>query len=408
MPERPVDQDSETASTGIPVTADNTRAVPRLQLALTRALGMPFFEGNRVVRYKNGEEIFGAMLGAIDGATLSIDLSAFIFWESEITETVIRSLCDAARRGVKVRVLADGWGGHFVSDHMPDELREAGASFAWFRPLKLRKGRENFYRSHRRVLAVDNTVAFTGGVGFADHWTGEAEGWDRWRDSHFQVEGPAVEGLRAGFEEHWVEEENALISDLEDRPTAFPAGPASLQVIRADTALAWNDIATAYQALVRSAEQRLWISTAYFTPDPLLIELLKKADERGVDVRVMIPSLRQNDKWLATIAAEDSIAAFVGTGVRFFRYRPTMLHAKGMVIDDRGAVFGSANFNHRSMMTDDELIVVAVDDELNQTLAADYEEDLGQCEEVYAKDYQKPSLKHRAGRLLTRWKTSQV
>ena len=408
MPERPVDIDSETSSTEVPVTAENTRAVPRLQLAMTRAMGMPFFEGNRVTRIKNGEEIFAAMLGAINGATLSIDLSAFIFWQSEITETFIAALCKAARRGVAVRVLADGWGGHFVGDHMPDLLREAGAEFSWFRPLAVKKGRNNFYRSHRRVLAIDNSVAFTGGVGFADHWTGDADGWDRWRDSHFQVEGPAVEGLRAGFEEHWVEEEEENFSNLLDRPTPMPAGPAGLQVIRADTALHWNDIATAYQALVRSAEQRLWISTAYFTPDPLLIKLLKQADGRGVDVRVMIPSLPQNDKWLATIAAEDSITAFAGTGVRFYRYRPTMLHAKGMVIDDRGSVFGSANFNHRSMMTDDELIVVAVDDELNHTLAADYEEDLTECDEVFPDDYAHPNLKKKVGRFLTRWKTSQV
>ena len=408
MPERPVDKDSKTATDETPVTAENTRAVPRLQIALTRALGMPFFEGNRVTRIKNGEEIFAAMLGAIEGAKLSIDLSAFIFWESDITNRVIDALCDAARRGVGVRVLADGWGGHFVSDHMPHKLQAAGAEFSWFRSLKVRHGRENFYRSHRRVLAVDNTVAFTGGVGFADHWTGDAEGWSRWRDSHFMVEGPAVEGLRAGFEEHWVEEEKASFSNLVDRPTPMPAGPASLQVIRADTALAWNDIATAYQALVRSAEERLWISTAYFTPDKLLIKLLHDADGRGVDIRVMIPSPKQNDKWLATCAAEDAITAFGDSGVRFFRYQPTMLHAKGMVIDERGTVFGSANFNHRSMMTDDELIVVAVDDDLNATLAADYEEDLAQCEEVFPKDFQNPDLKCRIGRRLTRWKTSQV
>ena len=408
MPERPVDQDSETGTSEVPVTAENTRAVPRLQLAMTRALGMPFFEGNRVTRIKNGEEIFAAMLGAIEGATLSIDLSAFIFWESDITERFIAALCDAARRGVAVRVLADGWGGHFVGDHMPGLLREAGAEFSWFRPLAVKKGRENLYRSHRRVLAVDNTVAFTGGVGFADHWTGDAEGWSRWRDSHFQVEGPAVEGLRAGFEEHWVEEEEENFSNLLDRPTPMPAGPASLQIVRADTALHWNDIATAYQALVRSAEKRLWISTAYFTPDKLLIKLLRAAADRGVDVRVMIPSARENDKWIATAAAEGAILAFEGSGIRFFRYQPTMLHAKGMVIDDRGAVFGSANFNHRSMMTDDELIVIAVDDELNQTLAADFEEDLGECEEVEIGTLKKPGLKNRVGRTLARWKTSQV
>ncbi|BAM05232.1 phospholipase D-like domain-containing protein [Phycisphaera mikurensis] len=408
MPERPVDEDSETGAASVPVTAENTRAVPRLQIAMTRAMGMPFFEGNRVTRIMNGEDIFEAMLGAIDGAELSIDLSAFIFWESEITERFIEALCDAARRGVRVRVLADGWGGHFVGDHMPGLLEDAGAQFAWFRPLKLKKGRDNFYRSHRRVLAIDNTVAFTGGVGFADHWTGDAEGWSRWRDSHFRIEGPAVEGLRAGFEEHWVEEEQADVSNLIERPTPMPAGPASLQVIRADTALQWNDIATAYQALVRAAAERLWISTAYFTPDPLLVNLIKEADGRGVDVRVMIPSLRQNDKWLATVAAEDTIRFFAGTGVRFYRYKPTMLHAKSMVIDDRGAVFGSANFNHRSMMTDDELIVVAVDTELNATLAADFETDLAECDPVDPADFERVSLKSRLARVLTRWKTSQV
>lgn len=389
-------------------TVENTRAVPRLQLAMTRALGMPFFEGNRVVRFKNGDAIFRAMLGAMDGATLSIDLSAFIFWSSEITDTFIDALCRAARRGVAVRVLADGWGGHFVSDHMPEQLRAAGAEFTWFRPLRLGKGRENLNRSHRRVLAIDNTLAFTGGVGFADHWTGDAPGWERWRDSHFQMEGPAVEGLRAGFEEHWVEEEQPTVSRLLDRPTPLRAGPASLQVIRADTALRWNDIATAYQALVRTAESRLWICTAYFTPDPLLRRLLTAAVTRGVDVRVMIPSPGENDKWIASAAAEESMLQMAGSGVRFFRYQPTMMHVKAMVIDQSGVVFGSANVNHRSMMTDDELIVVAVDETLNQTLAQDFEEDLELCREVHPEDFRHTNLKGRLGRALARWKTSQV
>lgn len=408
MADNSLDSAASPAPADVPATTENTRAVPRIQLAMTRAMGMPFFEGNRVVRIKNGEDIFQAMLAAIDGAGLSVDLSAFIFWKSDITETFIAALCNAARRGVAVRVLADGWGGHFVGDHMPGLLREAGAEFSWFRPLAVKKGRDNFYRSHRRVLAVDNTVAFTGGVGFADHWTGDAEGWERWRDSHFQVEGPAVEGLRAGFEEHWVEEEERNVSNLIDRPTPLRAGAASLQVIRSDTALHWNDIATAYQTLVRSAEARLWISTAYFTPDPLLIRLLRRASERGVDVRVMIPSPAENDKWIATAAAENAIRAFAGSGLRFFRYRPTMMHAKALIIDDLGAVFGSANFNHRSMMTDDELIVVAVDEALNATLAADFEEDLDGCDEVFPEDFDRPGWKSRLGRMLARWKTSQV
>lgn len=408
MADNSLDSAASPAPADVPATTENTRAVPRIQLAMTRAMGMPFFEGNRVVRIKNGEAIFQAMLAAIDGAGLSVDLSAFIFWKSDITETFIAALCNAARRGVAVRVLADGWGGHFVGDHMPGLLREAGAEFSWFRPLAVKKGRDNFYRSHRRVLAVDNTVAFTGGVGFADHWTGDAEGWDRWRDSHFQVEGPAVEGLRAGFEEHWVEEEERNVSNLIDRPTPLRAGAVSLQVIRADTALHWNDIATAYQALVRTAEARLWISTAYFTPDPLLVRLLRRAADRGVDVRVMLPSPGENDKWIATAAAEDAIRGFAGSGLRFFRYRPTMMHAKSMIIDDVGAVFGSANFNHRSMMTDDELIVVAVDEALNATLAADFEEDLNGCDEVFPEDFDRPGWKSRVGRMLARWKTSQV
>lgn len=408
MADNSLDSAASPAPADVPATTENTRAVPRIQLAMTRAMGMPFFEGNRVVRIKNGEDIFQAMLAAIDGAGLSVDLSAFIFWKSDITETFIAALCNAARRGVAVRVLADGWGGHFVGDHMPGLLREAGAEFSWFRPLAVKKGRDNFYRSHRRVLAVDNTVAFTGGVGFADHWTGDAEDWERWRDSHFQVEGPAVEGLRAGFEEHWVEEEERNVSNLIDRPTPLRAGAASLQVIRSDTALHWNDIATAYQTLVRSAEARLWISTAYFTPDPLLIRLLRRASERGVDVRVIIPSPAENDKWIATAAAENAIRAFAGSGLRFFRYRPTMMHAKALIIDDLGAVFGSANFNHRSMMTDDELIVVAVDEALNATLAADFEEDLDGCDEVFPEDFDRPGWKSRVGRMLARWKTSQV
>jgi len=197
-----------------------TDSVDRVRRTLEGVLGVPATEGNAIEPLRNGDAIFPAMLEAIDEAQHTIDFLTFVYWNGEIGKLFGRHLADRAKAGVRVRVLVDAWGAHTMDQSVLDLLDRRGAQVHWFRPLhRLRPGQVN-HRTHRKVLIADEAVGFTGGVGIADCWRGDAQNEGEWRDTHFRIEGPAVDGLRAAFLDNWAETEPTL---FEDEVDAFPS-----------------------------------------------------------------------------------------------------------------------------------------------------------------------------------------
>src|SRR6478672_6043815 len=172
--------------------------------ALHGAAGQGFTAGNDVRLFQNGDEIFPAMLEAIRASRSTVHFSSYILWSGEIGERFADAFCDAARRGVVVRMIVDSEGSADDLDKsLVRRLRDAGCRFAWYRPAQWFDVTEYNSRTHRRILVVDGTVGFTGGVGVADLWLGNAEGPANWRDTHARVAGPAVTALQAGFTDNW-------------------------------------------------------------------------------------------------------------------------------------------------------------------------------------------------------------
>jgi cardiolipin synthase len=157
------------------------------------------------------------MLGTIRGAEHTIDFLTFVYWKGQIGTGVAEALCRRAKAVVRVRVLLDAWGSRPIERHLADDMIEAGVQLRWFRlPRRVRLGEVN-HRTHRKVLVVDESVAFTGGVGISDLWRGDAHNEHEWRDSHFMVEGPAVDGLRAAFLDNWAETDPTIFNVEFDR-----------------------------------------------------------------------------------------------------------------------------------------------------------------------------------------------
>ena len=355
------------------------------RLILENALGIPFSSNNSIDVLKNGDEIFPAMLHAIDEAEEQIDFVTFVYWAGDIAVRFAKSLAKKADEGVKVRVILDSYGAYFMPDELSKLMLNHGVDLKWFRPLARWKIWKTDNRTHRKVLICDNEVAFTGGVGIAEEWEGNARNPSEWRETHFRIRGHAVRGLRAAFMENWIETMGFLPTDPGWEGMRYRSsgeyGNTLIQNLRTSASVRWSDIIMLYQTLINMAQDEIRISTAYFNPNSNIIQLLQKAVKRGVNVKIMMPG-KHIDKKLARMAGEDSFTDLLEGGVELWYYQKTMLHTKIITIDKKVSCIGSANFNHRSMLKDDEVNLVVIDEDLTNRLNADYESDLEFCERI--------------------------
>jgi cardiolipin synthase len=356
--------------------AESPTPATRLRRTLEGVIGVPATEGNRIDVLRNGDAIFPAMLDTIEHAQHTIDFLTFVYWRGEIGTEFAQKLAGRAREGVRVRVLLDAWGARPMEHALLELMAANGAQVRWFRPLRpLRIGRVN-HRTHRKVMIVDESVAFTGGVGIADEWRGDARDEREWRDTHFRITGPCVDGLRAAFLDNWAETDPHLFDPAVDRfPDQPKPGSSIAQCVRGASETGSSDVETLFRTLLQVAERRIRITTAYFVPDDELVSCLRDATERGVEVEILLPGPHA-DKRFVQLASEAVYDAVLGSGVRLWTFQPSMLHAKIMTIDGIIANIGSANLNARSTHLDEEINVVVFDADLVRELDAQFDDDI--------------------------------
>jgi cardiolipin synthase A/B len=385
-------------TSSVPAASEADRAsrpADRLRRALEGILGVPATEGNVVEVLRNGNEIFPAMLESIEGASHTVDLLTFVYWSGDIGERFAKALAGRAKAGVRVRVLLDAWGAHPIDKSLVAMMEEAGVKVSWFRPLSRFKINQANHRTHRKVLIVDEAVGFTGGVGIADEWNGDARNEHEWRDTHFRIRGPAVDGLRSAFLDNWLETDEVLFdTDVDRFPDQPQEGSTLVQSVRGASETGWSDITTLFLALLQLAQERIRITTAYFVPDTQLNERMCAAAERGVDVQILLPG-PHIDKRFVQLAGESSYERLLDCGVKIWRFQPSMLHAKIMTVDGIVSNVGSANLNARSTELDEEINLVALDPDLVRTLDAQFDEDLERSEPIIAGEWEHRSLPRR-------------
>ena len=359
---------------------ETKREMQRFRRALEGLLGITATDGNRIDILRNGDEIFPAMLDAIHEATSTIDFLTFVYWVGEIGDEWAHALAERAKAGVRVRVLLDAIGAYDMQDELIEMMKDAGVAVARFRPVDKLRFWESDYRTHRKVLICDEEVAFTGGVGIADEWRGDARGPSEWRDTHFRVRGPAVDALRAAFVQNWAESGHPLFEKDVDRFPEQPTdGSVAVQVLRRSAGAGWSDMSSLFRALLKLARERVYITTAYFVPDEETSGLLCETAQRGVDVQVLVPG-PHIDKRFVQLASEAQIEPLLEAGVQVWAYQPTMLHAKTMIVDGLVANVGSANFDARSLLRDEEVNMVVFDTEFAAALERDFAADVARSE----------------------------
>ncbi|WP_328830227.1 phospholipase D-like domain-containing protein [Streptomyces sp. NBC_00252] len=367
----------------------------RTRRRLERLIGIAATEGNALLPLRNGDEIFGAMLGRIRSARHTVDMMTFVYWKGEIARQFADALAERARDGVRVRLLLDGFGSRLIEKAQLEAMERAGVQVAWFRkPLYLSPLKQN-HRCHRKVLVVDEETAFTGGVGIAEEWCGDARGPEEWRDTHVQVTGPAVDGLAAAFAQNWAECHDELFDDRDRFGDHTPRGESVVQVVRGSASFGWQDMQTLFRVMIETAEERIRLATAYFAPDAFFIELLCAAARRGVEVEILLPG-PYTDKRVCQLAGQHYYEELTACGVKIFQYQPTMLHTKVVTVDRATALIGSTNFNRRSLDHDEEVMLAVLDPAFTATLDGHFTEDLKRSERISTGRWKRRALLQRA------------
>jgi cardiolipin synthase A/B len=307
---------------------------------------------NAVTTLVNGDAIFPAMLKAIAGAERSITFETYVYWSGRIADAFAEALAARARAGVIVKVLLDWQGSIPMERHLIDTMTAAGVEVVRFRPLRWRSIDRLNNRTHRKILVTDGRLAFTGGVGIADEWLGDARNPDEWRDNHFRIEGPAVAGLQAAFAENWAEATGEILQGSAYFPPLEPAGSLAAHLVRSSSGQR-NIMHMMLMTALAAAEHSIRIGTPYFVPDDVALAQLVQACERGVDVDVVVPVARL-DKPVVRQASRHFWGELLAAGGRIHAYAPTMYHNKVVIVDELYVSVGSANFDERSFRLNEE------------------------------------------------------
>jgi cardiolipin synthase len=336
--------------------------------------------GNRIEVFRNGDEIFPAMLECIRAATQTIDILTYVYWTGPIAQKMAGCLAEQARNGVRVRVILDAVGSMSMDSTLIEDMVEAGCKVERFRSATDRPSRLH-HRTHRKLLICDESVGMTGGVGIAEEWEGNARNPDEWRDTHFRVTGPAVRQMTASFIEHWVECGHESFTEDDRFPDLEEAGDTEILVLRGSSGPTWHTVGLAMDALLRGAKERICLTTAYFAPGERMIELLCASARRGVQIDLLLPGTHLDNR-VVHLASADEYERLIECGITIHHYERTMLHTKCLTIDGEIALVGSANIDERSMRHNEEIALVVFDPEVVDVLDSHFAEDLTHAEVI--------------------------
>ena len=321
--------------------------------SMSALLGPPFVGANNVTVLNNGNEIFPSMLDAIKNARESITFETFIYWDDSIGDEFARALAERALAGVKVHILLDWLGSVKMDEKKIDKMLKAGVQIQrYHKPHWSHLTRLN-NRTHRKLLIVDGQLGFTGGVGIADQWRGNARNPNEWRDSHFKVTGPVVGQMQAVFMDNWIKAQGQVLHSKLYFPEIKSSGNMSAQMFSSSASGGSDSMQLMYLMAITAAKHSIELSSAYFVPDQMSSEALIAAAKRGVKIRIITPG-KHIDTELVRKASRGSWGDLLKAKIEIAEYSPTMYHCKIFIVDSFLVSVGSTNFDNRSFRLNDE------------------------------------------------------
>jgi len=372
---------------------------PRFRQELGVLLGPPFVDGNRVRVLRNGDEIFPAMLAAIRSARETITFESYIYWSGDIGRELGNALAERARAGVKTHVLLDWIGSSKMDEDIIQSMEAAGVEVHKFHPPHWYHLQRMNNRTHRKLLVVDGKLAFTGGVGIAPQWTGNAQSPEHWRDTHFQVEGPVVAQMQAVFLDNWIKVKGEVLHGAPYFAKLDNAGPSAAQMFSSSPTGGAESMQLMYLLSITSAERTIDLSASYFVPDDLMLRALVEAMKRGVRLRIVVPG-EHIDAETVRLASRAQWGPLLEAGAVIAEYAPTMYHCKVMIIDDLLVSVGSTNFDNRSFRLNDEATLNILDADFAREQTTIFEADLAKARPISHQEWlQRPWRERLAERV---------
>ncbi len=380
---------------------DDPRWSGLARLAITLGESPPL-PAHDVRLFLDGDALYDALEAAIREARHHVHVEYYIFDDDAIGRRMIAALTERAAAGVEVRVVLDGIGSYGLADRAFDALRASGGDVAWFNPVSGLRPRLANFRTHRKIVIVDGSVAFTGGMNVAGDHSIHRSGGHAWRDTHLAFRGPATRALQRVFLEDWIFASGKTVPPREPYfvPVTRDGAHTLLQVVSSGPD---RDVFPIYQVFftaIMQARERIWLTTPYFVPDEPMLTALVAAGLRGVDVRILVP--RSSDNLLVDLAARSYYPELVRARVHIYEYVGRMLHAKTLVVDGELAIVGTANFDNRSFRLNFEVIAALYDPQMAAELAHAFERDLTRAELVRVREIKEKRFIDRLGEATAR------
>ncbi|QJQ96678.1 MULTISPECIES: cardiolipin synthase [Halomonadaceae] len=373
-----------------PYLADSNLAEVR---AVEHLAKMPLTSGNHAELLIDGEATFESLFAGIDAAEEYLLIQFFIIRHDALGLELKHRLESAAERGVRVYFLYDEIGCHKLNEGYLVDLIDAGVAVSAFNnsSMGVRHRYQLNFRNHRKVLVVDGREGWLGGFNVGVEYLGQHRRHGPWRDTHLKLTGPSVLGLQEAFWEDWhwatgdvlgLSWEPHVASEECQNVVIVPSGPADRQ----ETA------SLMVQHAIHSARKLLWVTSPYFVPDQGVLDALRLAAMRDVDVRIMIPE--RPDHLLVFLSAFSFLPDMLRAGVKVFRYQPGFLHQKVMLIDDHTATVGTVNLDNRSFRLNFEITAYIPDRRFAAQVRLMLEKDFTQCRRIsYEEIHERPLWK---------------
>jgi cardiolipin synthase len=374
-------------------------------------LESPLLGGNKVSLLFDGPQTMAAMEAAVLSAKSSIHLETYIFDQDPVGLRFADLLVQRQRAGVKTRVIYDSVGTLGTPNAFFEQLHDAGIELLAFNPVnpfKLRGPWQPNNRDHRKILVVDGKIAFTGGVNISQTYSNSSlfhsqhrdHGAIGWRDTHLQIQGPAVAALQTVFLQTWNAHTGQQVAGAEVFPPLAEAGNKGVRVVASEPH-GQMEIYAAYLQAIQAAKSRIHLTCAYFVPDASMLVALTDAAARGVDVKIILPGVPEGG--MVFYASHALFEPMLRGGIQLYQMREAVLHAKTGVIDGRWSTVGSANMDTRSFLHNSEINVIVIDDVFGSAMEAAFAEDLRDSQTVDLQTWLRRPLSDR----LKEWAATQ-
>jgi cardiolipin synthase len=365
----------------------NERLAQYIQRLPSRTLSF----NNDIVILSNPKSCYQAILEAILDAQHTIHFQFYTIRDDEIGTQFQEALIQKAKQGVKVKIIFDGMGSYPLSYAYIEKMKQYDIEICEFLPpvSTFIKKKLN-YRNHRKVVVLDGTIGFLGGINIGDEYVGSDPALGFWRDTHVKLVGDAVHQLQSIFLNDWFLGTGQSIPDQRICPKRLQDEGYAVQIIESGPDLHEDPILEMFFAGIIAARERIYMATPYFIPDISVLMGLRNAAASGIDVRIILPD--KVDSMLAKYASQSFMEELMHAGVKFYSYQKGFMHAKIMIIDHTMVTLGSANMDMRSFYSNFEVLAVMYDLEIIERIEMDFLKDIQDSIEINLSKFKERTL----------------